>query len=303
VEAGYAAGKGDEFLEPACLLPDGAIRDGDAVLWLNFRPDRSRQMTRAVMDPAFAGFARQPLKDVPWVCMTQYDASFAAWPNVAVAYPPQSVADTLAEHVSKLGLTQFHTAETEKYAHVTYFLNGGREAPWPGETRRLVPSPKVATYDLKPEMAAGEVTDEVLQAMGSGGYDLVVVNFANPDMVGHTGKLDATNRAVEFTDNCVQRCVAVATELGFVTLLTADHGNCEEMCKVNADGSRGDPVTKHTLNPVPLIAVNAGEGVRLADGGALENVAPTLLDLMGLPKPAAMTARSLVVRSENKLRA
>ncbi|MEK6985634.1 MAG: 2,3-bisphosphoglycerate-independent phosphoglycerate mutase [Candidatus Thermoplasmatota archaeon] len=296
VEAAYASGKGDEFVEAATIHADGVVRPGDAVVWLNFRPDRSRQMTRAFMDPGFAGFQRPIVRDVAWACMTNYDSSFAAWPGVTVAYPPQKVEGTLAEHLAALGLTQFHTAETEKYAHVTYFFNGGREPPWPGETRKLVPSPKVATYDLKPEMSAGEVTDEVLQAMGSGGYDFVVVNFANPDMVGHTGKLDATVKAVEFTDNCVQRCVEVATELGFVTLITADHGNCEEMCKVGPGGARGEPITKHTLNPVPLIAVNAGKGVKLRDGGALENVAPTLLDLMGLATPAAMTAKSLVVR-------
>lgn len=285
----------DEFVKPTVLDPDGNVRPGDAVLWLNFRPDRSRQVTRAFMDPAFSGFARAPVPDVLWVCMTQYDKSFAAWPGVHVAYPPQSVEDCLAEHLAKLGLTQFHTAETEKYAHVTYFLNGGREAPFDGETRKLVPSPKVATYDLQPEMAAGPLTDEVLLALGSGGYDFVVVNYANPDMVGHTGKLDPTIKAVEFVDNCVNRLTAVATELGFVTLITADHGNCEEMCRVNRDGSRGEPITKHTLNPVPLFLVNGGDA-RLAEGGALQNVAPTLLELMGLPIPKAMTAKSLVLR-------
>jgi 2,3-bisphosphoglycerate-independent phosphoglycerate mutase len=296
VEAAYARGQGDEFVEATSIDPEGAVRAGDAVLWLNFRPDRSRQVTRAFMDPGFAGFDRTPLQDLAWVCMTQYDATFKEWPGLFVAYPPQVVEDCLAEHLSRLGLTQFHTAETEKYAHVTYFLNGGREAPFPGEERKLVPSQKVATYDLRPEMSAGQVTDEVLQAMGSGGYDFVVVNFANPDMVGHTGKLDATIQAVEFTDNCVHRLTSVATELGFVTLVTSDHGNAEEMCKVNADGSRGEPVTKHTMFPSPLILVNARPGERLAQGGALENVAPTLLDLMGLPVPAAMTAKSLVVR-------
>jgi 2,3-bisphosphoglycerate-independent phosphoglycerate mutase len=213
-----------------------------------------------------------------------------------VAFPPVAVPGTLAEHISSLGLSQFHTAETEKYAHVTYFFNGGKEQPWAGEERRLVASQKVATYDLHPEMSAGELTDTLLQALGSGGHDFVVVNFANPDMVGHTGKLDATIKAVEFTDNCLNRVVTVATELGFVTLITADHGNAEEMCKVGPDGSRGEPITKHTLNPVPLIAVNAGAGIRLRRGGALENVAPTLLDLMGLGKPEQMTAASLIER-------
>jgi 2,3-bisphosphoglycerate-independent phosphoglycerate mutase len=285
----------DEFVKPTLVDPQGVVRAGDAVLWLNFRPDRSRQVTRAFMDPRFGEFSRAQLAELVWVCMTQYDKSFEGWPGLRVAYGQQQVPECLAEHLSRLGLTQFHTAETEKYAHVTYFLNGGREAPFEGESRKLVPSPKVATYDLQPEMSAGPLTDEVLHAMGSGGYDFVVVNYANPDMVGHTGKLEPTVKAVEFVDNCVNRLVSVATELGFVTLITADHGNCEEMCKV-VDGRRGEPVTKHTTNPVPLIVVNGGKGLTLRDGGALENVAPTLLDLMGLPKPDAMTAKSLVAR-------
>jgi 2,3-bisphosphoglycerate-independent phosphoglycerate mutase len=297
LESGYALGESDEFVKPTVVHPEGAVKPGDAVLWLNFRPDRSRQITRAFMEPAFEPFPRAQPADLLWVCMTQYDKGFEDWPGLHVAYGQQKVDDCLAEHLSKLGLSQFHTAETEKYAHVTYFLNGGREAPFPGEDRKLVPSPKVATYDLQPEMSAGPLTDEVLLAMGSGGYDFVVVNYANPDMVGHTGKLEPTIRAVEFVDNCVNRLTSVATELGFVTLITADHGNCEEMCRVNRDGSRGEPITKHTLNPVPLLLVNGGKGVALAEGGALENVAPTLLELMGLPVPAAMTAKSLVRRS------
>jgi 2,3-bisphosphoglycerate-independent phosphoglycerate mutase len=295
LEAAYAKGETDEFVQATSIDPAGVIKAGDAVLWLNFRPDRSRQVTRVFTDPAFHSFPRPQVANVLWVCMTQYDKSFEGWPGVRVAYGPQSVTDCLAEHLSKLGLTQFHTAETEKYAHVTYFLNGGRESPYPGEDRKMVPSPKVATYDLQPEMSAGPLTDEVLLAMGSGGYDFVVVNYANPDMVGHTGKLEATVKAVEFVDNCINRITAVATELGFVTLITADHGNCEEMCKVEG-GKRGEPITKHTLNPVPLILVN-GQGVALESKGALENVAPTLLDLMGLPIPAAMTAKSLVRRA------
>jgi 2,3-bisphosphoglycerate-independent phosphoglycerate mutase len=290
-----AAGLGDEFVRPFALTVEGAIRPGDAVIWLNFRPDRSRQMTRAFMDPAFTGFPRKKLDDIVWVCMTQYDQSFAKWPGVHVAFPPTAVENCLAEHLSKLGLSQYHIAETEKYAHVTYFLNGGREQPFEGETRELVPSPKVATYDLKPEMSAGEVTDKLLWALGSGGHDFVVVNFANPDMVAHTGKMEPTVRAVEFVDNCLNRIVSVATELGFVTLITADHGNCEEMCKVNPDGSPGEPVTKHTMNPSPLILVNGPAGATLRPG-RLENVSPTLLDLMGLPIPPEMTAKSLLVR-------
>jgi 2,3-bisphosphoglycerate-independent phosphoglycerate mutase len=291
----YGRGESDEFVAPTSIDAAGAVRAGDAVVWLNFRPDRSRQMTRAFLDPEFRGFSRPPLDNVLWTCMTQYDRSFAPWPGLRVAFAPEAVPLCLAEHVSRLGLTQFHIAETEKYAHVTYFLNGGREAPFPGEDRHLVPSPKVATYDLRPEMSAGEVTDRLLWALGSGGYDLAVVNYANPDMVGHTGKLGPTVQAVEFIDNCIGRLVAVATGLGFVTVITADHGNCEEMCKV-VDGAPGEPVTKHSTNPSPLVAVNAGTGVALEDGGALESVSPTLLDLMGLPVPKEMTARSLVVR-------
>jgi 2,3-bisphosphoglycerate-independent phosphoglycerate mutase len=297
VEQAYARGQGDEFVEPTSIHPDGVVRPGDAVWWLNFRPDRSRQITRAFMEPGFSGFPRQPPTGLAWVCMTRYDIRFLEYPGLHVAYPPEPVPNCLAEHLGKLGLSQFHCAETEKYAHVTYFLNGGREAPFPGEDRRLVPSPKVATYDLAPDMSAGPVTDAVLEAMGSGGYDFVVVNYANPDMVGHTGKLGATVRAVEFTDNCVHRLTSVATELGFVTLITSDHGNAEQMCKVNPDGTPGEPVTKHTLNPSPLILVNGRPGESLRTGGALENVAPTLLDLMGRPIPPEMTAASLVERT------
>jgi len=294
LQQALSAGKTDEFVPPTRIDPAGTVRAGDAVAWLNFRPDRSRQMTRAFMDPDFKGFSRTRIGDLQWTCMTQYDATFSAWPGIHVAFPPQAVPMCLAEHLSKLGLSQFHTAETEKYAHVTYFLNGGREPPFAGEDRKLVASPKVATYDLKPEMSAGELTDTLLWALGSGGYDFVAVNYANPDMVGHTGKLEATIKAVEFVDNCLNRAVSVATELGFATFITADHGNAERMCKTNADGSRGEPVTKHTLNPVPFIVVNGGGNVRLRDGGALENVAPTLLEIMGLPIPAEMTAKSLV---------
>ncbi len=293
---GYANGENDEFVQATTIDPNGAVRPGDAVVLLNFRPDRSRQMTRAFMDGSFAGFQRKKVDNVHWTCMTRYDVTFMAYPDLSVAFPPETVHGTLAEYISKLGLSQYHIAETEKYAHVTYFLNGGHEPPFAGEDRHLVPSSKVATYDLKPEMMAGEVTDKLLWALGSGGYDFVVVNYANPDMVGHTGKLDATIKAVEFIDNCINRVTAVATELGFVTLITADHGNCEEMCKPTKEGGRGEPVTKHSLNPVPLLAVNAGRDVGLRDGGALENVAPTLLELMGLPVPKEMTAPSLVQR-------
>jgi 2,3-bisphosphoglycerate-independent phosphoglycerate mutase len=304
VEAAYDAGEDDEFVKATLIDARGTIRDGDAVVWLNYRPDRSRQMTRAWMQPDFAGFDRAEAdgrggraggeRDIAWVCTTLYDKAFADFPGVHVAYPPVHVEMTLAEHVSVLGLTQFHAAETEKYAHVTYFLNGGRETPFTGEDRKLVASPKVATYDLKPEMSAEPLTDEVLSALGSGGHDLVVVNYANPDMLGHTGDLAATIRAMEFMDNCVGRLVTVAQELGFVTLITSDHGNAEEMCTRNADGSPGEPVTKHSMNPSPLLVV--GAEVSLREDGALSNVAPTLLELMGLPVPPHMTAGSLLRR-------
>ncbi|MGB0652929.1 MAG: 2,3-bisphosphoglycerate-independent phosphoglycerate mutase [Thermoplasmatota archaeon] len=294
--AAYEAGEDDEFVQATSIDPDGAIRDGDAVVWLNFRPDRSRQMTRAFKEPGFSAFDRGAEPSVFWVCTTQYDDRFLAYPDLAVAYPPARPTETLGEHVSGLGLTQFRVAETEKYAHVTYFLNGGREEPFPGEDRKLVPSPKVATYDLQPEMSAGEVTDAILEAMGTGGYDLIVVNYANGDMVGHTGNLEAGIQAIEFLDNCLDRITTTGTACGFVTLVTSDHGNCEEMCRVAEDGGRGDRLTAHSMLPSPLIAVNAGDGVGLEEGGALCNVAPTLLDLMGLPKPDAMSARSLVTR-------
>ena len=217
------------------------------------------------------------------------------WPDLAIAYGPQRPTGTLGEHISGLGLRQLRIAETEKYAHVTYFMSGGREAPFDGEERVLVPSPKVATYDLQPEMSAGEVTDRILHAMGSEDFDLIIVNYANPDMVGHTGNLSAAIEMMGFIDNCLNRLTSVATELGYVCLITSDHGNCEEMCRCNPDGSAGDRTTNHSMGPSPLIAVNAGD-IRLAEGGALSNVAPTLLDLMGLPKGAEMDADSLVVR-------
>jgi 2,3-bisphosphoglycerate-independent phosphoglycerate mutase len=294
LEACYEAGEDDEFWLPTRVDPDGVVRPGDAVVWLNFRPDRSRQMTRAFMDPAFDGFAREPRADLLWVCTTQYDDTFLDYPNLLVAYGPERPTMTLGEHISGLGLRQLRIAETEKYAHVTYFFSGGREEPFAGEERVLVPSPKVATYDQQPEMNAGEVTDRILHAMGSEDFDLIVVNYANPDMVGHTGNLPAAIEMMAFMDNCLNRLTTVGEELGYVLLITSDHGNCEEMCKRGPDGGPGDRVTAHSMEPSPLIAVNAGAGVRLRSGGALANVAPTLLDLMGLPIPPEMTAGSLV---------
>ncbi len=286
LELAYAAGEDDEFWKATSIDDAGAVRDGDAVIWLNFRPDRSRQMTRAFKQPSFDGFKRTP-PQVFWVCTTQYDDTFLEYPDLAVAYPPARPRDTLGEHIAALGLKQFRIAETEKYAHVTYFLNGGREEPFDGEERVLVPSPRVATYDQKPEMSAGEVTDHLLHAMGSGDYDLLVVNFANPDMVGHTGNLEAGIACMEFMDNCLDRLTQVGEELGYVVLITSDHGNVEEMCRPAEDGGVGDRLTNHSMEPSPLILV--GADVELAEGGALANVAPTLLELMQLPIPDAMT--------------
>lgn len=295
IDDAYARNEDDEFLQATVVEPEGTLHDGDAVIWLNFRPDRSREITRAFKQPDFDAFDVASRPDVTWVCTTQYDDRFVGWDGLHVAYPPSRPTMTLGEHISNLGLRQLRIAETEKYAHVTYFLSGGREEPFAGEERVLIPSPKVATYDLQPEMSAGEVTDRILHAMGSEDFDLIIVNYANPDMVGHTGNLDAGIEMMAFMDNCLNRLTSVAAELGYLALITSDHGNCEEMCKCNDDGSAGDRVTNHSMGPSPLIAVNAGN-IRLAEGGALCNVAPTLLDLMGLPIPAEMTAASLVRR-------
>jgi len=292
VDAAYGRGESDEFVTPTVISANGQPRarvaDGDAVVFFNFRADRARELTWAFNSPDFDGFdvSDRP-KLVDYVCLTQYDEHLA----VPVAFPPQDLRDTLAEVVAQAGLRQLHIAETEKYAHVTFFLNGGREEPFPGEDRVLVPSPQeVATYDQKPAMSAPEVTDAVLARIASGAYDLIVMNYANGDMVGHTGIMAAAVAAVETVDRCLARVMPAVLEAGGVALITADHGNAEQM-----QDEHGGPYTAHTVaNPVPAILVAPGrEGVRLADG-ALCDVAPTLLELMGLPAPAAMTGRSLI---------
>lgn len=292
VSEAYARGESDEFVTPSVISqagrPVAKVADGDAVVFFNFRADRARELTWAFNSPGFDGFDisnRPQLAD--YVCLTQYDEHLA----VPVAFPPQDLRDTLAEVVSAAGRRQLHIAETEKYAHVTFFLNGGREEPFPGEDRVLVPSPKeVATYDLKPAMSAPEVTDRVLEGIASGGYDLIVMNYANGDMVGHTGIMDAAVAAMETVDRCLARVVPALLEAGGAVLVTADHGNAEQM-----KDEHGGPYTAHTVaNPVPAILVAPGQaGGRLADG-ALCDVAPTLLDLMGLEAPAAMTGHSLI---------
>ena len=288
MQASYDSGITDEFVLPTVCAQGAGISDGDSVIFLNFRPDRAREITRALTDPDFTGFERPSFPQLTYVCMTQYDA---AMPNVRVAFAPQSLEGTLGEFISGLGLTQLRIAETEKYAHVTFFLNGGTEQPYPGEDRVLIPSPKVATYDLAPEMSAHEVTDALLERLESGSYDLVVLNYANCDMVGHTGVFEAAKAAVETVDACLGRVIEKTLALGGAALVTADHGNAEQMLEPS-----GSPFTAHTTNPVPLIAVGAGKrGLAGPMQGRLCDLAPTLLDAMGLTPPPQMTGRSLFI--------
>jgi 2,3-bisphosphoglycerate-independent phosphoglycerate mutase len=285
---GYARDEGDEFIQPSVIADvDGRVLDGDVVIHFNFRADRARQLIHALVDgDSFdtACFDRgERPRDLHVVTMTEYEAGLP----VAVAFPPETVS-SLASYFASLGWRQFHVAETEKYAHVTYFLNGGVEAPFPGEERLLVPSPKVATYDLQPEMSAAGVTDALVEAIASDRYDFIVANYANPDMVGHTGAWDATVRAVEFVDSCLGRVVAALPEDGLVAI-TADHGNADEM----RDAS-GAPITAHSLNPVPIVLVGRCATGRMLRGGILADVAPTLLELCELPPAEGMTGRSLL---------
>ncbi len=285
-EKSYGAEVTDEFIEPCVCLKDAGVHDGDSVIFYNFRPDRARELTRAFVDPDFTGFVREGgQKQLCYVCMTQYDATM---PNVQVAFLPESLTNTLGEYVSKLGMTQLRIAETEKYAHVTFFFNGGVEAPYPGEDRVLIPSPKVATYDLQPEMSAYLVTDEVVKRVESGQYDLIILNYANCDMVGHTGVFEAAKKAVEAVDTCLGRTLDAILKMGGKALVTADHGNADQMFEPD-----GSPFTAHTTNPVPLIAVGCKD-IQLREGGRLADLAPTLLQLLGLPQPEEMTGKSLI---------
>jgi 2,3-bisphosphoglycerate-independent phosphoglycerate mutase len=286
VTDGYSRGESDEFLKPTIVDPQGLIEDGDSIIFFNFRPDRAREITRAFVDPNFKEFERLPIK-VNFTCMTQYDATIDA----PVAFGPENLDDTLGEIVSREGLKQLRIAETEKYAHVTYFFNGGKELPNPGEDRVLIPSPKVATYDLQPEMSAYQVTDVVIERIRSGTYHLIILNFANPDMVGHTGIFEAAVKAVETVDACVGRVVDEVLAQGGAVLLTADHGNAEKMI----DLETGQPHTAHTTNPVPFVLILDDEKEhQLRKGGILADVAPTILGLMGIPVPTAMTGKSLI---------
>jgi len=295
LEAAYARGENDEFVKPTAVVAQGAqavrMEDGDVVVFMNFRADRARQMTRALTDPDFGGFTRSRVPALgAFVSLTRYGDDFAALP---AAFPPQTIRNSFGEYIAKLGLAQLRIAETEKYAHVTYFFNGGTEAVYPHEDRILVPSPKVATYDLKPEMSAFEVTDKLVEAIRSGRYDAIVCNFANGDMVGHTGDFDAAKKAIEALDRCVGRVADAARAVGGEVVITADHGNAEMM----HDPSTGQAHTAHTLNVVPFVYV--GRPATLREGGALQDVAPTLLHLMGLPQPSEMTGHSLVELSSD----
>ena len=287
IKKSYEEGITDEFMVPTVLDKEGTIKAGDSVIFFNFRPDRARQITRAFVDPDFTGFPRKngffPLH---FVCMTQYDATM---PNVHVAFPPEALTMTMGEYISKNGLTQLRIAETQKYAHVTFFYNGGEEKTFPGEDRILIKSPDVETFDLKPEMSAYEVTDAVVKAIEEDKYNMIILNYANCDMVGHTGIEEAATKAVEAVDACVGRTVDAILKAGGAALITADHGNAEKMKEPD-----GAPFTAHTTNPVPLIV--AGYPCKLRDGGRLADLSPTMLDIMGLPKPPEMDGESLIVK-------
>ena len=276
----------DEFVVPTVIKGAEPISEGDSVIFYNFRPDRAREITRTLVDPDFTGFERKKgFFPLTYVCMTQYDATM---PNVEVAYKPESLVNTFGEYISNKGLTQLRIAETEKYAHVTFFFNGGVEKQYPGEDRILVKSPAVATYDLQPEMSAYEVTDKMVEAVKSGKYDALILNYANCDMVGHTGVFEAAVKAVEAVDTCVGRVVEAVKEMGGCVLLTADHGNADKM--VDDDGT---PFTAHTTNPVPFCVIN--HPCQLREGGRLADIAPTMLKVLGLEQPAEMTGESIIL--------
>lgn len=293
LEASYAAGITDEFLEPVRLAP-GLISAGDGLVCFNFRPDRVRQLVRALVMEPFQGFERRRIEPLHLVTFTQYEKGLP----VAVAFPPESLDGLLGQVISDNGLRQFRTAETEKYPHVTYFMNGGIEQAFPGEDRHLVPSPRVATYDQAPAMSAETLTDSCVAAIKKGIYSLVVINYANPDMVGHTGLMEATTQAIATVDGCVGRLVEATNRMGGTLLITADHGNAELM-----QGPDGRPWTAHTTNPVPVILVEGekrklpghGTDVHLREHGGLADIAPTLLSILGLPKPERMTGESLIL--------
>jgi len=289
VSDSYEREEFDEFVKPTIIVENGqpisTIKENDSIIFFNFRPDRAREITRAIVDKDFDGFKRKYI-NTHYVTLTQYDKTIE---NVQVAFKPVSLTNTFGEYISKNGLNQLRIAETEKYAHVTFFFNGGVEAVYEGEDRALIASPKVATYDLKPEMSAFEVTDEALNRINSKKYDVIILNYANPDMVGHTGKIDAAIKAIETVDVCLGKVVEAIENQGGIALITADHGNAEQM----VDYENGGPFTAHTTNDVPLIGVGLN-GKKLKEG-KLADLAPTLLDLLGLEKPEEMTGESLLI--------
>ena len=294
VQASYDAEKTDEFVLPTVLKKDGkpvaTIQDKDSVIFFNFRPDRARQLTRAFVDPEFTGFERRngyfPLT---FVCMAQYDAEM---PNVLVAFPPEELKMTFGEYLAKHGKKQLRLAETQKYAHVTFFFNGGEEKQFEGEDRILVNSPKVATFDMQPEMSAYEVCDNLVESIRSDKYDVIIVNFANPDMVGHTGIMEAAIKAIEAVDECVGKTVDAILDVDGQMFICADHGNAEQM----VDYETGAPFTAHTTNPVPFVLVNYDDAYTLREGGCLADIAPTLIEIMGLEQPKEMTGKSLLIK-------
>jgi len=289
IEAAYARGETDEFVLPTAIMGYSGMRDGDGLLVANFRADRVREIAAALLDPDFTGFPRE--KRITFAAalgLVEYSRELNRF--LEMVFPPEDLADSFGEVVSKAGLTQLRIAETEKYAHVTFFFNGGRETVFPGEERILVPSPKVATYDLQPEMSAPDVTDKVVEAIRSGLFDVIVLNYANTDMVGHTGSIDAATKAVESVDACLGRLSEAVEQAGGTLVITADHGNAEMM----RDPETGEPHTAHTLNPVPFVVVNPPAAISRLENGRLSDIAPTLLAIIGLPKPAAMTGHSLI---------
>ena len=293
IQASYDKGVHDEFIEPFVVTEDGkplaTVKDGDSVIFFNFRPDRAREITRAFCDDEFKGFPREKRLNLTYVCFTDYDETIK---NKLVAFKKEAILNTFGEFLAQNNMTQARIAETEKYAHVTFFFNGGVEEPNKGEDRILVPSPKVATYDLQPEMSAPIVCDKLVEAIKSGKYDVIIINFANPDMVGHTGIERAAIKAIETVDACVGRTVEAIKETDGIMFICADHGNAEQLL----DYETGEPFTAHTTNPVPFILVNADPAYKLREGGCLADIAPTLIELMGLKQPKEMTGKSLLVK-------
>ena len=294
MQASYDNGITDEFVLPTVMknedgTPATVVGEGDSVIFYNFRPDRAREITRAFCDPEFTGFERKRIEDLTYVCFKDYDETI---PNKYVAFKKEELTNTFGQWLAANGLKQVRIAETEKYAHVTFFFNGGIEEPNPGEDRILVKSPKVATYDMQPEMSAPEVCDKLCQAIRSGIYDVIIINFANPDMVGHTGVEAAAIQAIEAVDQCMGRAIEALTDVGGQMFITADHGNAEYM----VDEATGEPWTAHTTNPVPFLLVGADPAYTLDEGGALCDIVPTLIDMMGMKQPKEMTGRSLLIR-------